>query len=87
MSISRGIEGSSGEVSARISGIFGSRPKILVVKTWGVQKVPGALSDGRRGDPQKVVTVGVLAPMLPVIVATSGGNHVGSVAIDRQAHR
>ena len=42
-SIFGGIGGSSGEVSARRSRIFGSRPQInLVSKNWGVQNRPGS---------------------------------------------
>ena len=74
-SIFGGIEGSSGEVSARRSGIFGSRPKFLFSKNGMFKKVPGAISDGRRGDPQKMMTVGLFAPQLPVIFATSSRKH------------
>ena len=54
--ISRGIEGSSGEVSARRSRIFGSRPKKLIVKKWGVQKGPGSNFRWSPGRPPKSVT-------------------------------
>ena len=51
--ISGGIEGSSGEVSASRSRIFGSRPKKLIVKKWGVQKGPGSNFRWSPGRPPK----------------------------------
>ena len=52
-SIFGGIEGSSREVSARRSRIFGSRPKNLIFEKSGVQKGPGSNFRWSPGRPPK----------------------------------